>query len=67
MQQKKSLKKKTGKTLECHKEATPFAFADEFKHDPSIDILTKYKKYIASKPWVCNNYIRKPNRKPNWI
>ena len=32
--------------IECHKEATPFAICqgpDEFKHDPSIDILTKYK------------------------
>ena len=61
--------KHTGKTLDCHKEATPFAFAgpDEFKHDSSIDILTKYKRYIASKPWVCDNYLRKPDRKPDWV
>jgi len=60
---------RTGKTLDCHKEATPFAFAgpDEFKHDASIDILTKYKRYIASKPWVCDNYLRKPDRKPDWV
>ena len=46
-----------------------FAFAgpDEFKYDSSIDILTKYKRYIASKPWVCDNYLRKPDRKPDWV
>jgi len=65
----KVFEEKTGRTLSCYEEATPFAFAgpDEFKHDKSIDILTKYKRYIASKPWVVYNYIRKPNRKPNWI
>ena len=65
----KVFEEKTGRTISCYKESTPFAFAgpDEFKHDASIDILTKYKRYIASKPWVCNNYIRKPNRKPDWL
>ena len=60
---------KTGKTLLCHKKATPFAFAgpDEFKHDASIDILTKYKRYIASKPWAASNYLRDPSKKPSWL
>ena len=48
----KVFEEKTGKTLLCHKEATPFAFAgpDEFKYDTSIDTLTAYKRYISSKP-----------------
>ena len=48
---------------------TTFAFAgpDQFKHDQTIDIFTKYKRYIASKPWVCDNYLRKPDRKPDWV
>ena len=60
---------KTGKTLLCHKKATPFAFAgpDEFKHDTSIDILTKYKRYISSKPWAASNYLRDPSKKPAWL
>ena len=60
---------KTGRTLLCCKSATPFAFAgpDEFKYDKTIDVFTAYKRYIASKSWVSNNYIRKPNRKPNWL
>ena len=48
---------------------TPFVFAgpDEYKYDTSIDIFTAYKMYIASKPWVEDNYIRLPHRKPDWI
>ena len=46
-----------------------FAFAgpDEFKLDKTIDIFTAYKRYIASKPWVCDNYLRIPDRKPEWL
>ena len=48
---------------------TPFVFAgpDEFKYDTTVDIYTRYKRYIASKPWVKDNYIRLPDRKPAWI
>ena len=48
---------------------TPFARAmpDEYKLDTSIDTFTAYKMYIASKPWVASNYLRMPQRKPDWI
>ena len=48
---------------------TPFVFAgpDEFKYDTSIDIFTAYKMYISSKPWVKDNYLRIPDRKPDWV
>ena len=48
---------------------TPFVFAgpDEYKYDTSIDIFTAYKMYIASKPWVKDNYLRLPHHKPDWI
>ena len=51
------------------KETTPFvrAMPDEYKLDTSIDTFTAYKMYIASKPWVCDNYIRLPHRKPDWV
>ena len=60
---------KTGRTLLCHKEATPFAFAgpDVFKYDTIIDTLTAYKRYISSKPWAASNYLRDPSKKPNWL
>jgi len=65
----KVFEEKTGKTLLCHKESTPFAFAgpDEFKYDTSIDTLTAYKRYISSKPWAASNYLRDPSKKPNWL
>ena len=61
--------KRTGRTLLCHKEATPFAFAgpDEFKYNTRYDTLTAYKRYIASKPWAASNYLRDPSKKPNWL
>ena len=42
---------------------TPFvrAMPEEYKFDDSIDTLTAYKMYIASKPWVSSNYLRLPN------
>ena len=43
------------------------AMPDEFKHNDNIDTFTAYKKYIASKSWVKDNYLRKPDRKPIWI
>jgi hypothetical protein len=47
----------------------PFVFAgpDEFKYNNDVDIYTKYKMYIASKPWVKDNYVRLPHRKPEWL
>ena len=48
---------------------TPFvrAMPDEYKFDTSIDTFTAYKMYIASKPWVSNNYLRMPSRRPSWV
>jgi hypothetical protein len=50
-------------------EVTPFARAmpEEWKFDESIDTFTAYKRYIASKTWVKDNYLRMPERKPDWI
>ena len=59
----------TDKAITCSCMATDFARAmpDEFKYDKSIDTFTAYKMYIASKPWVCDNYLRRPDRKPEWV
>ena len=48
---------------------TPFvrAMPEEYKLDTSIDTFTAYKMYIASKPWVKDNYLRLPYRKPDWV
>ena len=54
--------------VECSKH-TPFvrAMPEEFKFDDSITTIEAYKMYIASKPWVKDNYLRLPHRKPDWI
>ena len=66
---KKIFHKKSGKAIVCYNAATDFsrAMPDEFKYDDSIDTFTAYKRYIASKPWVKDNYLRKPERKPSWV
>ena len=48
---------------------TPFvrAMPEEYKFDDSITTIEAYKMYIASKPWVKDNYLRLPHRKPDWI
>jgi hypothetical protein len=43
------------------------AMPDEFKLDTTIDTFTAYKMYISSKPWVASNYLRMPQRRPDWI
>ena len=43
------------------------AMPDEYKYDDTIDNFTAYKRYISSKPWASSNYLRKPDRKPDWI
>ena len=59
----------TGKAITCYSMADNFsrAMPDEFKYDDTIDTFTAYKRYIASKPWVKDNYLRIPSRKPDWI
>lgn len=50
-------------------EITPFvrAMPDYLKYDESIDTFEAYKKYIATKEWVKTNYLKIPQRKPEWI
>ena len=66
---KKLFHRKTELAINCHIQANNFARAmpEEFKYDDSIDTFTAYKMYIASKPWAKDNYLRKPERKPDWI
>ena len=48
---------------------TPFtrAMPDCFKLDTSITTIEAYKMYIASKPWVSENYKKDPSRQPDWV
>lgn len=53
----------------CADKHTPFARAmpDVYKHDTTIDTIEAYKRYVSSKPWVKDNYLRVPDRKPSWL
>ena len=66
---KKIFHRKTDKAITCCSMAENFsrAMPDEWKKDDTIDTFTAYKRYIASKPWVKDNYLRIPERKPDWI
>lgn len=60
---------KSGKEISIYKNVVEFtrAMPDEYKLDDSIDTPTAYQKYVASKPWVKDNYLKIPDRMPNWI
>jgi hypothetical protein len=60
---------KSGKEISIYKNVVEFtrAMPDEYKFDTSIDTFTAYKMYIASKSWVSNNYLRMPQRRPEWV
>lgn len=66
---KKLFHKKVGKSIMIYSMAENFvrAMPDEYKFDSSIDTFEAYKRYVSSKPWVKNNYLRIPERKPDWI
>ena len=59
----------TGEVILCYDMVENFtrAMPDEFKLDTSISTFDAYKMYIASKPWVKDNYLRCPERKPEWV
>ena len=52
----------------CPEDHTPFvrAMPDVLKYDDTIDTVTAYRKYLASKAWVLDNY-RVPDNKPSWL
>jgi hypothetical protein len=66
---KKIFHEKTGKAITCYSMADNFvrAMPDEYKLDTNITTTDAYKMYVASKPWVKDNYLRKPDRKPEWV
>jgi Pyrimidine dimer DNA glycosylase len=43
------------------------AMPDDLKNNTQIDTFESYRLYLNTKPWIKDNYIRIPNRKPEWI
>lgn len=69
LEAKELFHKKTGKSITIHSEVTEFtrAMPQEIKEDKSIDDITAYRKYVNTKEWVSTNYLRCPQRKPQWV
>ena len=43
------------------------AMPDDLKNNKQIDTFEAYRLYLNTKPWIKDNYIRLPERKPDWI
>ena len=66
---KKLFQRVTGESIMCYNNVVGFARAmpEEYKFDTSITDVEAYRMYVASKPWVSDNYLRAPERKPAWV
>ena len=66
---KKLFHRETGDAITIHSMVDGFARAmpEEFKFDNTITDVEAYRMYVASKPWVADNYLRIPERKPAWM
>lgn len=51
------------------RDVTGFARAmpENLKFDTSIDDITAYRQYLNTKDWVYYNYLRIPDRRPDWV
>jgi Pyrimidine dimer DNA glycosylase len=43
------------------------AMPDYLKYDKTIDTVEAYRRYVNTKTWVKDNYLRAHHRKPEWI
>jgi hypothetical protein len=61
--------KKTGKDISIYENVQSFARAmpDDLKNDETISTMEAYRRYVSSKQWVAENYLRIPDRKPEWV
>ena len=66
---KKLFHRKTGHVITCYHEVVGFARAmpDEIKLDDTIDDVEAYRRYLNTKEWCYNNYLRIPDRRPTWL
>ena len=66
---KRLFHRETGELITCYTLVTGFARAmpEDIKFDFTIDDITAYRKYMNTKPWVYTNYLRIPDRRPDWV
>ena len=66
---KRLFHRETGETICVHNMVEEFARAmpEHLKFDDTIDDIEAYQRYLNLKPWVYYNYLRKPDRRPDWV
>lgn len=66
---KKLFHRVVGEPIVIHSMVDHFARAmpEDIKFDTSIDDVTAYRKYLNTKEWAYYNYLRKPERRPDWL
>ena len=66
---KKLFHRETGEIIQVFKEVERFARAmpEDLKFDDSIDDIEAYRRYLNTKTWIYYNYLRLPERRPDWI
>ena len=66
---KKLFHRETGDAITIFYNVDKFARAmpDVLKYDETIDDVEAYHRYLNTKTWVYNNYLRLPSRRPGWI
>lgn len=66
---KKLYHKVAGSTILDYLMVEKFARAmpEDLKFNDTIDDVTAYQLYVNTKPWVWENYLRIPERRPSWI
>ena len=59
----------TGVPITVWQDVTGFARAmpEDIKFDMSIDDVSAYRKYLNTKEWAYYNYLRRPDRRPDWL
>ena len=61
--------KATGQPITIYDQVTDFARAmpEDLKYDTTIDDITCYRRYLNTKEWAYYNYLRLPDRRPDWL
>jgi hypothetical protein len=59
----------TGEDITCFNQVTKFARAmpEDLKFDDTISDVEAYHRYLNTKEWIYYNYLRKPERRPDWL
>ena len=66
---KRLFHRSSGEIITCYNQVTGFARAmpEDIKFDTSIDDVEAYRRYMNTKEWAYYNYLRRPDRRPDWL